>query len=197
MISTPKATSRAYHHGDLRSALVEEALRQLETGEPAVLSLREIAREVGVSATAVYRHFPDKDSLMGALSQHGFELLATRQRAVLTRVRGNSGFAVLGRAYVRFALSNPGLYRLMFAHHRHAGEALSGGSDGSAARMLREQIAFALGPAATEPKVLVTALRAWSLVHGLSMLILDRQVDREVGEAMIDMVISVEAIGLG
>jgi AcrR family transcriptional regulator len=200
MIAKSEAVARAYHHGDLRSALIEEALRLLEmaeTAEPALLSLREIARNVGVSATAVYRHFPDKDFLLGALAERGFELLAKRQRAVALRARGQSAIAALGRAYVRFALENPGLYRLMFTHRAYAGDSLKDGPQGSAAWMLREQVAAALGPAATEQSVAVTSLRAWSLVHGLSMLILDRQVDRQAGEAMINALISVEAVGLG
>ncbi len=172
-------------------------MRLLEIGEPTALSLREIARNVGVSATAVYRHFPDKDSLLGALAEHGLELLAKRQRTVLSRLRGKSGFAALGRAYVRFALAHPGLYRLMFTHHRQSEKSLSGGPEGSAARLLREQVALALGPAATEQKIAVTALRAWSLVHGLSMLMLDGQIDQVTGEAMIDTIVSVEAVGLG
>ena len=60
-----------YHHGDLRSALVEEGLAQLDTKAPEAVSLREIARNVGVSATAVYRHFPDKDALLAALCDVG------------------------------------------------------------------------------------------------------------------------------
>lgn len=225
MVANSAVAARAYHHGDLRAALIEEGLRLLEAVEPAGLSLREIARNVGVSATAVYRHFPDKDALLAALAEHGLELLAQRQRAVLARSRGNSGFAALGRAYVRFALAHPGLYRLMFTHHDRgdpagsdgpndlrakssAGSAAGSGSEpgsgpdagaaaASAAGLLREQVARALGAAATEQKIAVTAIRAWALVHGLSMLILDRQVSRDAGVAMIDAVISAEAVGLG
>ena len=70
-MSTLKSPARAYHHGDLRSALVAAGLKALEQGDAADLSLRQIAREVGVSATAVYRHFPDKQALLGALAEEG------------------------------------------------------------------------------------------------------------------------------
>ncbi len=59
---------KSYHHGDLRSALVEEGLRLLAASDAEHLSLREIARNAGVSATAVYRHFPDKEALLGVTS---------------------------------------------------------------------------------------------------------------------------------
>jgi AcrR family transcriptional regulator len=59
-VSTSSTTERSYHHGDLRSALIEAGLRHLESGGEADISLRQLARETGVSATAVYRHFPDK-----------------------------------------------------------------------------------------------------------------------------------------
>lgn len=214
MVTTRLPARRAYHHGDLRAALIDEGLRLLEAagrsddptagmsgGGPASLSLREIARNVGVSATAVYRHFPDKDALLSALAEHGLELLAQRKRAVLARSHGKAGFAALGRSYVRFALAHPGLYRLIFTHLNPgastADSPLANSPQGSAAWLLREQVAQALGPAATEEKIEVTALRAWALVHGLSMLILDRQLGREAAEAMIDAIVSVEAIGLG
>lgn len=188
---------RSYHHGDLRAALINEGLRQLDSAAPVELSLREIARNVGVSATAVYRHFPDKDALLAALADFGLALLAQRQRQVLAEKPDGVSFASLGREYVRFALAYPGLYRLIFSHRGKADQPMAAGPEGSAAWLLREQVSRALGPAANEQSISVTALRAWALVHGLAMLILDRQVDPSVGESLIDAIISVEAVALG
>ncbi len=72
-------SDRRYHHGDLRPALIEEGLRLIAEGPADVLSLRELARRVGVSATAVYRHFPDKGALMAALAAQGLMLLGAAQ----------------------------------------------------------------------------------------------------------------------
>ena len=82
-MSTSKSDlpKKAYHHGDLRSALVEAGLRLLEARTADDLSLREVARAVGVSATAVYRHFPDKGALMAALAGEGLARLAEAQHA--------------------------------------------------------------------------------------------------------------------
>lgn len=188
---------RSYHHGDLRTALIDEGLRLLDTVPPVELSLREIARNVGVSATAVYRHFPDKDALLAALADFGLALLAQRQRQVLANNPGGASFATLGREYVRFALAYPGLYRLIFSHRGQGGKPMADGPEGSAAWLLREQVSRALGPAASEQSITVTALRAWALVHGLAMLILDRQVDQSLGESLIDAIISAEAVAIG
>ena len=65
-----------YHHGDLRSALIEEGMAELASKAPEDVSLREIARRAGVSATAVYRHFPDKAALLSALCEEGSRKLA-------------------------------------------------------------------------------------------------------------------------
>ncbi len=107
---------RPYHHGDLRAALVAEGLNLLDEKGSDSLSLREIARNVGVTATSVYRHFPDKDALLAALAREGLARLGTQQKEAARLAGGGSaGFTATGRAYVRFALANPGLFRLIFA----------------------------------------------------------------------------------
>src|SRR3546814_16623278 len=82
-----------YHHGDLRSALVTEGLRILEVRAPEELGLREVARAAGVSATAVYRHFPDKEALLRALASVGFQYLGDAQAAATEQAGGGlAGF---------------------------------------------------------------------------------------------------------
>src|SRR5271165_7033628 len=106
---------RPYHHGDLAAALIEQGLALLETKGLDDLSLRAVARRARVSAAAVYRHFADKDALLAAIAARGFAelnqafdrgLAKARRRAPLGRLRA------LGLAYIDFALSHPGLYRL-------------------------------------------------------------------------------------
>ncbi|MFM9014057.1 MAG: TetR/AcrR family transcriptional regulator, partial [Gemmatimonadota bacterium] len=101
----------AYHHGDLRNALVASAVRLIESSGPGAFSLREAAREVGVSANAAYRHFDDKSALMAAVAADGFARLAARMRRAMddASTRGADGpppvvrFKAVGRAYVEFA----------------------------------------------------------------------------------------------
>jgi AcrR family transcriptional regulator len=116
------ATARAYHHGNLREALLEAAERSLGQGE---LSLRELARDVGVSHAAPRRHFPDKQALLDALAEDGFERLGRELDGAMTAA-GRSLRDQLGafaRAYVRFATEHGALLDLMFAG-KHRDETL-------------------------------------------------------------------------
>jgi AcrR family transcriptional regulator len=190
-----KNAKAAYHHGDLRAAVIGEGLRLLETGDAETLSLREVARNVGVSAPAVYRHFPDKAAFLAALAAEGLNRLA-RDQAV-AQVGNPEGFAASGRAYVRFALANPGLFRLIFASAQGTIPDLEHDPQGSAGWQLREHVAHLLGPDAASEQYRVLAYRAWALVHGLSMLILDQQIDRAEGLALLDKIVSSDSVGRG
>lgn len=175
--------SKTYHHGDLRGALLAAGLAALERGED--ISLRALARETGVSATAVYRHFPDKAALLAALAATGLDRLAESQRAAAEAAGGGlAGFGATGAAYVRFARDNPALFRLIFAHPQsiHA--------PAEAMEMLRAN-ARAAAAAGADPDIV--ALQAWSLAHGLAMLLLDGQIG--IDDATIDRVIVTTAIG--
>jgi AcrR family transcriptional regulator len=173
-----EAGKRSYHHGNLRQALVEAGLQLLESSGSAQLSLREVARTVGVSPTAVYRHFPEKEALLSALAADGFRRLAEEQgTAFTTGSTPMDGFNAMGRVYVRFALRNPAIFRLMFGgfiaerRDRELTDAENRLWEG-----LSRAVASLL-PADSDGEARhVTALRAWSLVHGLSLLLLERQV---------------------
>src|SRR5215217_2092580 len=104
-VSTSQSAERPYHHGDLRAALIAEGLRLVESAGADAISLREVARGAGVSATSVYRHFPDKRALMMALAQAGVTRLGEAQRAAAEAAgSGTAAFSATGLAYVRFAL---------------------------------------------------------------------------------------------
>lgn len=182
----PADTARRYHHGDLRAALVEAGLTLIEERTVDDLSLREVARTVGVSATAVYRHFPDKAALLRALAEAGLQRLGGAQRAASEAAGGGkAGFQATGRAYVRFALANPGLFRLTFANVAPGDAAPWGEKGDDATRLLRENTEKLAGEA-KEARLL--ALRSWALVHGLAVLMLDGQVPAE--DAVIDAVLA-------
>ncbi|MFN3749139.1 MAG: TetR/AcrR family transcriptional regulator [Sphingorhabdus sp.] len=187
---------RGYHHGDLRSALVQAGLEMLKTRSADEVSLREIARMVGVSATAVYRHFPDKAALLGALCDEGGRELARLQvEAMRKSGGGRPGFDAVGRAYVRFALDNPTLFRMMMTT-KPAVDFLDiqPDRDNSALQLLRDNISTLVPAGATPAQRRIAALRAWSIVHGLAMLMLDKQV--AVDETVIDAVIDSASAGI-
>ena len=183
---------RGYHHGDLRQALIAAGLQLLETREAHDLSLREVARAVGVSPTAVYRHFPDKDALLDALAGEGLRQLgAVQHQAAEAAGGGEQGFIATGIAYVRFAVAHPALFRLTFSATaarnilveppEHVPDAMA---------FLRENARAAAAQTGIDPHVI--AVRAWSIAHGLALLILERQI--ELDHALIEAVISAEVL---
>jgi len=183
-----------YHHGDLRAALVEAGLKLIEERAADDISLREVARAVGVSATAVYRHFPDKAALLAALAGEGLARLGEAQAAAAEAAGGGAaGFNATGVAYVRFALAHPGLFRLIFSHSRRPGSAGWDERSQEAMRMLQANAARLVGDRG-EAAARLFALRAWALVHGLAVLILDGQVEADM--AMVEAAVG-EHVALG
>ena len=184
-----------YHHGDLRAALIEEGLKLIDTGPADALSLREIARNAGVSATAVYRHFPDKAALLGALCLEGHGRMAQAFKAAMASAApGVEAFTAMGRAYVHFALAHPSLFRLMMAQTGGPVPAPPPGAvDGSDGMQILVNAIDGLFGADTPAHVReARRLKAWSLVHGLAMLMLDGQVPAE--PALIDAVVDASVL---
>jgi AcrR family transcriptional regulator len=110
-------TERRYHHGNLRPALLEQAEQTLRERGVAELSLRELAREVGVSHAAPRRHFADRQALLDALAEAGFERLGTQLRAAANRAGDEfePRLRAIAAAYIRFATRDAALLELMFA----------------------------------------------------------------------------------
>ena len=163
-----------YHHGELRSALVSLAVKEIARAGVEKLSLRSLARQAGVSPTAPFRHFPDKQTLLAGIAIEGFEELARR----LTETsESNAGiedrFIELGATYVGFAQDFPVHYQLMFG-------AVLG--DFSASKELQEASAASyavLDTTLTEIKnnqqldhdVATLGGLVWSTVHGMASLV--------------------------
>jgi AcrR family transcriptional regulator len=179
--STPAARRlRPYHHGTLRPALVAEAVRLLAEGNPAALSLRELARRLGVSPAAPYRHFADKDALLAAVAQEGFEHLAAELdgAAAAHPHEPLRQLADVGWAYVRFALHQPQYFQVMFGRaatpQANYPELLAAGQ--SAFGILQRVIEGGQGAGRVVPgDVRELAVAAWAQVHGLATLLLARQ----------------------
>ncbi|MEU2427388.1 TetR/AcrR family transcriptional regulator [Streptomyces sp. NPDC007851] len=112
----PMSQSRPYHHGDLRAALLTSAERTLREKGTAALSLRELARDIGVSHAAPGRHFKDKQALLDALALSGYDRLnGALAAADLPEASLEPRLTSLARAYLTFAIENPELLELMFA----------------------------------------------------------------------------------
>lgn len=168
-----------YHHGNLREALVLNGLALMEATGDTAFSLRELSRQVGVSANAAYRHFASKDDLLTAIAVYGFQQLVSAQaQAVQDSTNPRDGFLTAGVSYVRFARQHPALFRLMFGRFAvtHRNEELSAVAQ-LAYEGMRYSTALALNKALDDPSLMVLATQAWSLVHGLSHLIIDGQFD--------------------
>jgi AcrR family transcriptional regulator len=107
---------RSYHHGDLRNALIGQALAQIASEGARALCLREVARRAGVSHTASYRHFPNKECLLAAIAEQGFAMLSDAMGAAL-RAHPDDPLAALqasGVAYVEFGVQYPDHLQIMF-----------------------------------------------------------------------------------
>jgi len=195
------APARRYHHGNLREELVSTALEMLEAQAQGEISLRELARRVGVSPNAVYRHFPDKGALLAALAAEGFGRLTALQAGAAQGLEGDprAAFQAMGLAYVRFARRHPALFRLMFSRFTDSAAARGSEALAAASRLAVEGLRRGATRAAGLPEgdagvIRVEALRAWSMVHGLSLLVLDGQVAAE-GEALERLIEAVLAPG--
>lgn len=112
----PKASKKAYHHPNLRQALLDEALTLISARRGVHFSLRELAGIIGVTHASVYRHFGDRAELLDALTDEGFRRLASYQRAEMEKAPPTplDRLLALGLAYVRFAVENNGFFNLMF-----------------------------------------------------------------------------------
>jgi AcrR family transcriptional regulator len=195
MIGSPgkrpkKKRTGHYHHGDLRRALVEEAVRTIDREGVEALTLRSSGERLGVSRTALYRHFADKPALLAAVGREGFRLL----RLALTGAweqegRGRAGFEAMGLAYVRFAVAHPAHYRVMFG-----GFIESCAKDDEFVEEAKAAFQVLVDSLVEQQRAglvrhddpLLLARMIWSLVHGIAMLAIDGQLrgNDEHGEVL-------------
>ena len=166
LMNTPR---RPHHHGNLPNALRTTARAILDEDGPDVVGLRETARRVGVSATAAYRHFANKEDLLASVAAEGFRELAV---AMETGATEGDPLRSVGLAYVEFALQKRGLFRLMFGPilvERAKYPGLNGAAD--SVFNLLQRIAVSADQRTHEDNS--AGMAAWGLVHGLSSLFID------------------------
>ncbi|HEY7210673.1 MAG TPA: TetR/AcrR family transcriptional regulator [Bryobacteraceae bacterium] len=171
---------RPYHHGNLRRALLDEALATIGSEGVDRLTLREIGARLGVSRTALYRHFADKRALLAGVATEGFRML--REQLVAAWKKGGCGgpaFLAMGVAYMRFAVANPAHYRVMFGSFVDPKEAefeLAAEADGAFQALVDALVALQRSAVVRDDDILLMARFVWSVVHGVAMLAIDGQV---------------------
>lgn len=180
-----------YHHGDLRHALVDAGLDLLRAEGPAGLTLRGVARAAGVSATAPYRHFADKDALLAGIAAEGFRRFGADLAAADASCTGMDALRAQGVAYVSFARREPALFRLMFGADKPRGDKALAEVAPSAFEILHRRV-IGLVPANL---VEIAALSAWSMVHGLACLIIDGKISAPDPDALVRAVLAQFALG--
>jgi AcrR family transcriptional regulator len=159
----------SYHHGDLREALIQAALREAEQGGPEAISIKALAKTLGVSQPAPYRHFADRDALLVAVTAEAFRQFNTTLREALTRLSRRSKLSRLAQAALVFGLQRSGIYRLMFASQTMACAA----ADSELHVASRETFALVLDALDAPVADLVRerhALQIWAALHGVVML---------------------------
>jgi AcrR family transcriptional regulator len=165
-----------YHHGDLKTALIETALTIAEDSGVDAISTRELTRRLGVSHAAPARHFASRDALLAEVAAAAFDRFGHALARAAASATGRDVLPAIGRAYVRFALDHPALLRLMF--RREVSELaetpprLQEAQDRAFAALV-SGVRTLLGAHASDDRVSQAAFAAWAMAHGAVTLWLD------------------------
>jgi AcrR family transcriptional regulator len=159
----------AYHHGDLRDALIKAALHEAESNGPEAISIKALAKKLGVSQPAPYRHFADREALLAAVTAEAFRQFSAELRAAIEKPSRRSKLSRFARATLEFGLRRNGIYRLMFTSR------IIGCAAKDSELHMAGKEAFALLLEALEvPAVGLIrerhALKIWASLHGVIML---------------------------
>ena len=168
--STPRKLHGAYHHGDLREALLQAAMQAAEHGGQDAVSFSALARTLGVSQAAPYRHFADRGALLTELGERGFQALGEAIRAALAADTARSRLGRLAHAYKDFGLERPGLYQVMFASGIMP-VADPGGPLKLAAKACFDLMLETLHPGLEEVARRFFGLKIWASVHGIVTMV--------------------------
>ena len=169
--------AKPYHHGSLDEALIQAAIKAIRTSGIDSLTLRNLARDIGVSPSAVYRHFPSLDYLLARVSQHSRQALAQRMidaregipQTGNAKQRSLRRFEAIGKAYISFAIEHPHLFTAAF---RATDVSLDIDDDPSAWLVLNEAIDEMVATGAIpQARRTDASIIAWSGVHGLAKIL--------------------------
>jgi AcrR family transcriptional regulator len=161
--------NNAYHHGELRGALIQAALQQAELGGAEAISISALAKQLGVSQPAPYKHFADREALLTAVTVEAFRQFLATLRAALAKQSKRSKLSRLAQATIDFGLRRGGLYRLMFVSRLTAAAPKDSELHGVAMEI------FALALEALETPAIGSlrersAMTVWATLHGVVML---------------------------
>ncbi len=209
MVPQVRHSRGRYHHGDLANALATAAIDLARQGGPDAIVLREAARQVGVSATAAYRHFASHRDLLLAVKEHcqatlvrhmeieaaAEEPTSDPREAAVRRLRA------LGRGYIRFALAEPGFFRTAFCHPELSPPEMASGMLASPAFAMLTEVLDELTRLGMIPpqQRAYSEMFAWSSTHGLSSLLIDgplRMLPEDQREATIARVVDATIAGI-
>lgn len=204
----PLQKRSTYRHGDLYRALLDAAVELARKGGRDAVVLREVTRQAGVSPNAAYRHFADLRSLLQAVSLAGQAMLANNMEKELAAIKltgdkaqdARAELRAVGTGYIRFALTEPGLFRMAFSEHAGMSNATNPASAGRSGLTPFQILGEALDDLVhagelPEERRQAAEFFAWSAVHGLAMLAIDgpmREIDatqlEALGQRLIDVV---------
>ena len=188
-----------YHHGDLRDALVQAALREAEQGGAEAISIKALAKELGVSQPAPYRHFADREALLAAVTAEAFRQFSAMLRDEIGKPSKRSKLSRLARATLAFGLRRNGIYRLMFVSRIMAcaskGSELHHAAKETFALVLEALEAPAVGLLRER-----SALKIWASLHGVVMLaeqgLLTGQVANITREELVEDIVAQTKLAL-
>ncbi|WP_373087629.1 TetR/AcrR family transcriptional regulator [Zhongshania sp.] len=176
-MTTDTNTSTSYHHGNLRQELMELAEKHLVTGGIGELSLRALAREIGVSQTAPYRHFKDKNALLAALATEGFRRFFALCEASENEPRADLSLLMFGLSYVQFAKLHTEMFHLMFGPvlqpRNDYPELFAAGREAIYKVRAGVERGFKTNVIRQLDDVASMAHTVWAAVHGVATLMLD------------------------
>lgn len=175
-ISAAAKAKAKYHHGDLREALIQASYDLVRRDGAENFALAEACRLAGVSTAAPYKHFKDRDEVLGLVVARGFDEMSSQSMAAVEAagVGTLAGLAAMGRAYVRFAVENEKLFRLMFGQHpilKADANVVGEGTD--CFSKVIEQVAIYCERNGAPGNPDEIAVRLWTFVHGAASLLID------------------------
>ena len=190
MAADDQASGRErYHHGNLREALIQAALAMIAERGLAGFAIAELARVVGVSPAAPYRHFRDRNAVIAEVARRGFESLAADLTAATAGLQGDPLRALerAAQAHVAFARREPAVYATMFDAGFPSGEHSDLGvarNDAFAVLRRAADAACAMSRAPRRPPPLMVALHVWSLTHGIATMFVSHDANNRLAIPM-------------
>jgi AcrR family transcriptional regulator len=184
-VPSSKQAPPPYHHGDLRSTLLAHGIELARAGGPDAVSLRDVQRRAGVSNSAAYRHYADRDALVQSIAEYASAEMATAMEAAMGAVPkhrdpaklARARFRATGAAYLAFAIDEPGLFATVFAsagHHNEPSPEARGAEGLGPYQLMSRCLDEMVAAGALRPENRAFSdVAAWSAVHGLSVLLLD------------------------